>query len=1443
MYRISRIYAGNFGYRDAWYPGVLVDLRSTLTGEPTHTILKAPNGSGKTSLLGFVFSCFDPQIKRFLPHMNDAARHFHHYFDAHGLPAVALIEFLLPRHTGQEGKRLVVGQACAMHAGQPNRTFFSFEEAEGLSLEDVPAPKLRADGRVVRNGEDVGRWAHDMRSRHPGNFQVFESQTKWQEHLERERGLDPYLFRVQIELSKREGAVDEGFLKFGSEADFLKKFFEMVLPEERGMKVRDAVSLACQKLRDYPRYDKQLLALGKLADELTPFAREAENLANAVSRTATLTAEAVAMAASMQVVKQRFESARDQEEAFAKAKAKEAEQRTKAADAAAATVEALEAEKLLREAHRARDAEAAAQKARSEAEQAIQFLDAAELLERIDQAKDRLEQITRQIAQEEQGLADFEREAREAGAVYRHVLEVEEEGARASVLRHRKAADAALEEGKRLEAENRQLQVDGQELDRKRIGLQTVQTQFDEGLSDLDRDGLVNRSAGERASDAIARHGQAATAARTDRTRLEQEAQSRRRHAQQLGAELANVQERLGGLRAQRASKDAVYVDGLSRRDELSELPVLCQAAGSAERVDPDSASTVLALDRFLVRLEADIARINVRRAELEADERSLEASDLASAGADVESVMDKLRGEGISSAQPFAHYIAKIEPDPNRARAMILSDPARYLGLAVASADDLKNAQRLLQSPPPLARPVVVSVYSDRPADKGPEGFVVPAASDAGYNFDAAGRFAKRLKEEAGQLAENLQRLTALQGGGYRAKQSLADFVAQFGDGKLAVLRAEVEKLDGEIAAAEVQVDSLGRQIATASKEAEQLDGLARAKGQESEQLAAVLARLTEFVRKFEATEGDRKAEIASLSLRISVIEKKTAANAAALKNAKGQAEQEQNLAEQFSAQAAEHARARADVSLYHDDAAHAANEYANGGQTLAVYRDRYEQARRVYDMEVDRRVGTLKIQRDHAEKERKTHEADYRNRFPSDEPFVAEARCLVGLDYKSERINRRTRLEQRTRGYNEASNRRALAEAEEAKHRDRRKYSQVVVGGLSEMDDNALAQKIVSKNEARQKAAEEARAASEASREAKGRAANNDRFASEIGTAREGLAALINDIEEGQPDEAMILRSSGLAKEAPELVKKLSAARQEAAVADKRSRDAYERVQKVVRSEAFTTVLQNLAGQLSRNSFEAACGDRDGLTKHIAQHRAAITSARDAVQADFDACLNELLGFSTEALEALKAATRKRLPDSVPYYGGKEVLQMKHVAATTTAELRRGMLKNYLENLIDDNRIPENGAHLAAEAVGMLHGGQPLGLKLIRVTQHLRLEYDEISKIPSSGGEKVMAAMLLYFVIAKLRAENRARRADGGPLILDNPFAKMNMESLWRAVRSLADAMGVQCIFATILEDKNALSVFDRLIELRPGPVNKRTERRHVEAVDVTFRSSVPA
>ena len=1443
MYRITRVYAGNFGYRDAWFDGVTLEFSSPFGGEPTHTIIKAPNGTGKTSLLGFIFSCFEPQIKRFLPHLNDPSRHFHHYFDAHGLPAIALIEFLLPRHTGQDGKRLVIGQTCALHAGQPDRTFFSFEEADGLSLEQVPGPKLRGDGRVARTIDEFARWAQEMRNRHPGNFQAFESQAKWQEHLDRERGLDPYLFRVQLELSRREGAVDEGFLRFGSETDFLKMFFGMVLSEERGMKVREAVSVACQKLKDYPQYERRLASLQKLSTELVPFSREADALVTARESAARLTNNAAAMAISLDIVKERFDAARNQEERLAQAKVEESEQLSKRAEAAAATVEALEAERLDRDKKRAVEAESLARKARLDAEQAIQYVEAAQLLERIDEAKTKADRITRQISEEGQGLADFEREAREAGAILRYVLQLAEVEARDGATRHKKEATATTLEADRLDKENDGLQSEALDLERVRSRLNQVQEQFEQGLEELGREGLVNKPAGERAAGSIARHEQAAIAARADRARLEEEAQSRRSHAASLGLDLASTREKLGQLGEQKRAKDSLYNNGVAKRDELSELPVLCQAAGGADRIDPESASTALALEGFLARVTAEIARLNVRRAELESDERSLEATDLASVGADVEIVVDKLRGAGISSARPFPHYLAKVEPDALRARAIVLSNPARYLGVAVASEDDLANARQVLEQPPLLSRPVVVSLYSDQPESTVAGKLIVPAATDAAYNFEAADLFAKRLKEEINQLVENLGRLASLQSEGHRAKQSLVDFVGQYGSGKLASIQAETERLAGEIRAAEVQIESLNTQVSNSSKEAERLDGLARAKASESERLAAWLARLIDFEKRFESGEGDRKTEIARISRRLTAIGSLKEANVNASKAARSRVEASERRTREFTTEADRHSTAYADVSLTHDNVSRTAEAYANDPQTLTLYQDRYQQTKRTYDTAVEKRLGRLKADLEHAEDDLKRHRSDYKVRFPGDEDFLGEAKCLVGIDYRTERAERRTLLEERSNDHTQASNRRALAEEAESKHRNQRKHPKAIVANIAEIVDDVLSERIEAKRQVLKQSADEAAAAAKAADDANGRATTNSHCASQIETARKGLAGLLRGVELGQPDEVLLAKGIGLAEDVSSLVQALSDARSEATDAERRSRQAYDRVQKIVRSEAFAAALATLAAQLSRNSFEAACEDHVGLNEAITQQIAATASARDAVQADFDACLNELQGFSTEALDALRAATRKRLPDSVPHYGGKEVLLMKNITSTLTAELRRGMLKGYLENLIADNRIPQDGAHLAADAVVTLHGGQPLGLKLIRVTQHARLEYDDIAKIASSGGEKVTAAMLLYFVVVKLRAENRARRADGGPLILDNPFAKMNLESLWRTVRSLADSVGVQCIFATILEDKNALSVFDRLIELRPGPVNRRTDRRHVEAVDVTFKSTVVA
>ena len=95
---------------------------------------------------------------------------------------------------------------------------------------------------------------------------------------------------------------------------------------------------------------------------------------------------------------------------------------------------------------------------------------------------------------------------------------------------------------------------------------------------------------------------------------------------------------------------------------------------------------------------------------------------------------------------------------------------------------------------------------------------------------------------------------------------------------------------------------------------------------------------------------------------------------------------------------------------------------------------------------------------------------------------------------------------------------------------------------------------------------------------------------------------------------------------------------------------------------------------------------------------------------------------------------------------------------------------------------------------------------------------------------------AMFLYMLINQLRSETQAKlkRAGGGPLILDNPFAKATTPTLWKAQRLLAQAMDVQLVFATALPDYNTVGEFGRFVRLRKAGKNNKTGRWHLEAVD---------
>ncbi|MBU9144429.1 hypothetical protein KTD26_18090, partial [Burkholderia multivorans] len=138
----------------------------------------------------------------------------------------------------------------------------------------------------------------------------------------------------------------------------------------------------------------------------------------------------------------------------------------------------------------------------------------------------------------------------------------------------------------------------------------------------------------------------------------------------------------------------------------------------------------------------------------------------------------------------------------------------------------------------------------------------------------------------------------------------------------------------------------------------------------------------------------------------------------------------------------------------------------------------------------------------------------------------------------------------------------------------------------------------------------------------------------------------------------------------------------------------------------------------------------------------------------------------------------------------------------------------------------------HLAASSQSVRHS--------VRRAIHRRHQLRSFNR-PQHTKFLTRPAMFLYLVINQLRAENHAQvyRIAGGPLILDNPFAKATSPTMWRAQRLLAEAMNVQLIFATALQDFNALGEFQRFIRLRRAGQNSKTRRWHLEFANLKLNN----
>lgn len=1431
MQKITRIYVGNYGVDMAWYDGITFDLTDPDNGEPTDTIINLENGGGKTTLLSFIFSCFETSQERFLKHIQNKNHRFSQYFAKDGLPGVALIEWLMPARTaGGEPYRLVMGQVVAVKTtadrDEVDRVFFSFEARGGLHLEAVPAPKLNVS--PANNMAEFARWMHEAHKVSPDFFQT-RVQSDWQRHLRDERLIDVEMLQLQVNFSAQEGGIDTGFLTFTSEPEFIRKFFDLTLDQERSAAVRLAVVNTCDKLRRKPHFQRCLDELTKLSTYLTRFNESADLYSSAKSSQTAAVAQGSGMVLSLDSMGADraqladAQTARGVEQDRVALEADES-MRKLADDIVVST--------SLRYARRLHATEAAKSKAKdvhAKAKKRLLHVQAAQTRGEIDGLEKKLAGLDEMATEAQQELEPLRGRVERHGAHLRKSLFAEETNRRTS------AKEAASREGtekqkradigRTLAGLGKAEQRDVSEL----ANLKAAETSFLSSRSQLVVDNLLGEDEDTKA--AIERWSAASALKKTRESDLTAQAQMLRGQDTDARGTAQGQNDEAARLKADVAQHERFVADGESEREKLSQLQILRQAAES-ETADPDSPALVTALERLGLSSEGEVAQSDVRLAALRSGKASIVETGVAGASRDVNEVVARLRELGVKSANPFNIYIAKALPNADEARALVASNPARFMGVSVAYAE-IEQARTVIGKVPSLSVPVMVSVAALNGDTLGDGRFVLSAGDDAAFNVPAAELHLANL--DASLEAETARRFVFSErlSESLSTRQRLHAYLSRFGDGAIARARSEAGRLNADSVAA------AGR-ASQAEKLAMELLGqaeVALAEAAECFKSAATAATnqltLERFVTAHEAGRPARLARIdvvevdleAKAELRLQLDRQLDACNDA----------EKAAYREKFEHEAVANllATERSLLKYYSTgQVPQQEQEPQDAAQNLTVLRVLYTDAERVYEAEAKTRLGLLHEQQESTRELITTSRTKFTASFPG--VLNGDIVAFLGADFATLLPATGKEVEAEDVASRAADSAYAVAESEHRIYVKANKTVSQPDADMVALEDRSLDIRIEESISGKARSASQAQAAKYEAVQCKERTRRAREEAKQAANTLASLRAALSlpDLLNAEPvslHEDIAAQANAVIQDFQSKAKLVEAAR-------KKTYKTFEDLRTAASTPSLQHAEPDIASQLMRNDFDAACADSSRILEGIVDRIGTTQSSLDGMNADFDACVGELSNLANSAITLLNSATtNKKVPVGAPYVGGKAILKMRARFGELGQDSRKQRLRSYLDSLIDTGLVPARGPELVAEALLRIHG-KPLGMQMLKMVPDEALQYVPVDKIQNSGGEGVVMAMFLYMVINELRSETQAKlkKAGGGPLILDNPFAKATTPTLWKAQRMLAHAMDVQLIFATALPDYNTIGEFGRFVRLRKAGKNTKTGRWHLEAAD---------
>ncbi|MEU8658043.1 hypothetical protein [Actinoplanes philippinensis] len=1443
LWRIHRIYLDRIGAPAARFRDVWLEFASR-TGNPLDTILWMRNGGGKSTLIALICASIRPARNDYLA-TAETGRHLEDCVLGSDTAHIA-IEWQDP-----DGRRMVTGAVYEwtdrLQPADPNASWkmlqqcwYAFTpsapdaELGGLPFEDgnqhptplknfaaaILALPPHADPVVVDDGNQ-GRWANALH----------------------DRGLDPGLFTAILKINATEGGIEKQF-KFSSTDDFVRYLLALLGDSAAATTVSKMLVKHRESIARHPRLRTELAFTAEAVAHLALLAGDHERVTKAAAtrddkrrRGQRLAAGFAATAAHTQTriaqLRNDAKLHRDrQKQAADNARAHEGllrEYQWWAADLANTAA-----------ANDATDAEEDAQRA-SRTRRAWQLVPT---MVQLAEATARLGVLRGQQQQEQADAEPVRRAYQHAAAQLIAVIERSRRELAPIIAAHAEAARiAGIKQGE-ARAEADAATKDLGALTASESSLKASLAIFTAAVDRAVRDGHLPVDADLYTASVEARDEHLAV---------------RREIDEDLPAELAAVAEQREPVDTEHATLTttlrelgtAMQTLKSEREPLLKQIEILSRHArltllAQADTVDPIAANTTLRQALSDAILAADSERIDLAVDDA-ADRRALQSlaqeSGLLPPSLDLARAAEVLSRERIPATTGW-HYLADSVAPQRWAHAINVA-PHLVSGLLVHDADRLEAAQDLLEAAdlrPGTTVQVSTTAALQSAIDNGVpavDGFIVTPAS-ALFNRSAVPDEVERRSAASAERAHRIETLDTARDSDQRLIHELTALIRTCPPGHLEHLAAEHGRIitsTNDTRRRLEELDTLRKEFdirtTELNKRKEQLAAQERLLNRRAQILQGLADQLpaAEETRARLAALPNERTELQAAHTAAREREKRYRITA---EEAAGAAGRDRALADGLRREISELAEAAADLTAEPD------------ALTLAEARSRFATAREAQQQQASRSALAATIAS--LEKETGTLSSTIGDAADDVRDLAAElAATAVAADSSAVRqhIDDAERQESNAQRTAAVKQQAAQQTATTLGHctTNRPAHVELMLPVTEPTDKDHATALVVTANEQVKLLREQQQTAGTTLAAVE---ADIDRLA-EYGEQFDNLSSGLLDGDQTLDDVGPIEPYRGTITEA---MADADAARKEITAAER----AYNSARSTLSERGHA--ISRWAGEARFAHVAAEVKDRfltaehvtglaieaTHLTAEIDLYRSNLQGQLDEVEQDKQIVVSALC---EEARSALKMLQRAQSQSQLPHGIGEHLKNRRFldVGPRSSVDTGPAVMRSRITTLVDslvqsEAKALPDGKALTWQAVSAAVGGPGnFVARVLKPSTNLADEREPVERMGKwSGGEKVTISLLLFCMLARLRAASRGTDRPGlGVLPMDNPLGTVNYVAFLDLQRQVAAANGIQLIFLSGLADMRAIGRFPNIIRMKNTHNHGRTYAK-VNERDVT-------